>query len=50
MSSILDTYARKPISFIRGEGSFLYTEKKEKYLLEIKSMYLKMRLQVILSI
>jgi len=32
MSSILDTYARKPISFIRGEGSFLYTEKEEKYL------------------
>jgi len=32
MSSILDTYARKPISFIRGEGSFLYTEKEEKFL------------------
>jgi len=32
MSSILDTYARKPISFIRGEGSFLFTEKEEKYL------------------
>ena len=32
MSSILDTYARKPISFIRGEGSFLYKEKEEKYL------------------
>ena len=32
MSSILDTYARKNIYFIRGEGNFLYTEKKEKYL------------------
>ena len=32
MSSILGTYARKPISFIRGEGSFLFTEKEEKYL------------------
>ena len=32
MSSILDTYARKPISFTKGEGSFLYTEKEEKYL------------------
>ena len=32
MSSVLDTYARKPISFIRGEGNFLYTEKEEKYL------------------
>jgi len=32
MSSILDTYARKPISFIKGEGSFLFTEKGEKYL------------------
>ena len=32
MSSILGTYARKPISFIRGEGNFLYTEREEKYL------------------
>ena len=32
MSSILDTYARKPISFIKGKGSYLYTEKGDKYL------------------
>ena len=32
MSSVLDTYARKPISFARGEGSYLYTEKGDKYL------------------
>ena len=32
MSSILGTYARKPISFTKGEGSYLYTEKGEKYL------------------
>ena len=32
MSSILDTYDRKSISFVRGEGTFLYTEKEEKYL------------------
>ncbi len=32
MSSILDTYARKNINFLRGEGNFLYTEKEEKYL------------------
>jgi len=32
MSSVLGTYARKPISFIKGKGSYLYTEKGEKYL------------------
>ena len=32
MSSILGTYARKPISFIKGNGSYLYTENGEKYL------------------
>ena len=32
MSSILDTYDKTPISFRRGEGSCLYTEKEEKYL------------------
>jgi len=32
MSSILDTYARKPISFIKGKGCYLYTENGDKYL------------------
>tara|TARA_Y100000590_G_scaffold146923_1_gene168762 strand:+ start:842 stop:2005 length:1164 start_codon:yes stop_codon:yes gene_type:complete len=32
MSSILGTYARKSISFIKGKGSYLYTENGEKYL------------------
>ena len=32
MSSILDTYARKNISFKKGEGSFLYTENGDKHL------------------
>ncbi len=32
MSSVLGTYARKPISFMKGKGSYLYTEKGEKYL------------------
>ena len=32
MSAVLGTYARKPISFIKGKGSYLYTEKGEKYL------------------
>ena len=32
MSSILDTYARKNLSFIEGKGSYLYTENGEKYL------------------
>ena len=32
MSSVLGTYARKAISFTKGEGSFLYTEKGDKYL------------------
>ena len=31
MSSILDTYARKPISFTKGKGNYLYTEKGDKY-------------------
>ena len=32
MSSILGTYARKDISFTEGKGSYLYSEKGEKYL------------------
>ena len=32
MSSVLGTYARKPISFIQGKGSYLHTENGEKYL------------------
>jgi len=32
MSSVLGTYARKPISFIKGKGSYLYAENGEKYL------------------
>jgi len=32
MSSILGTYARKDISFIRGKGCYLFTESGEKYL------------------
>jgi len=32
MSSVLGTYARKPISFTKGKGSYLYTENGEKYL------------------
>ena len=32
MSSVLGTYARKPISFTKGEGSYLFTENGGKYL------------------
>ena len=32
MSSVLGTYARKPISFTKGEGSYLFTENGDKYL------------------
>ena len=32
MSSILETYARKNISFKEGKGTFLYTENGDKYL------------------
>jgi len=32
MSSVLGTYARKPISFIQGKGSYLFTENGDKYL------------------
>ena len=32
MSSVLGTYARKPISFVKGKGSYLYTEHGDKYL------------------
>ena len=32
MSSVLGTYARKPISFTKGKGSYLFTEKGDKYL------------------
>jgi len=32
MSSVLGTYARKSISFTKGNGSYLFTEKGDKYL------------------
>jgi acetylornithine/N-succinyldiaminopimelate aminotransferase len=32
MSSILETYTRKPISFTKGKGSYLYTKNGDKYL------------------
>ena len=32
MSSVLGTYARKPISFIEGKGSYLFTKNGDKYL------------------
>ncbi len=32
MSSVLGTYARKNISFVKGKGSYLFTESGEKYL------------------
>ena len=32
MSSVLGTYARKDISFIKGKGSYLFTENGDKYL------------------
>ena len=32
MSSVLGTYARKPISFIEGKGSYLITQNGDKYL------------------
>jgi len=32
MSSVLGTYARKAISFTKGEGSYLFTENGDKYL------------------
>jgi len=32
MSSVLGTYARKPIFFTKGKGSYLYTENGDKYL------------------
>ncbi len=32
MSSVLDTYARKTISFIEGKGSYLFAENGDKYL------------------
>jgi len=32
MSSVLGTYARKPVSFIKGKGSYLFTENGDKYL------------------
>ena len=31
MSSVLGTYARKPIAFKEGKGSYLFTENGEKY-------------------
>ena len=32
MSSVLGTYARKPIAFKEGKGSYLVSENNEKYL------------------
>jgi len=32
MSSVLDTYARKAISFTKGKGSYLFAENGDKYL------------------
>ena len=32
MNALLDTYARKPISFTEGRGSYLFTESGDKYL------------------
>jgi acetylornithine/N-succinyldiaminopimelate aminotransferase len=32
MSSVLGTYARKPISFIKGKGSYLFAENGDQYL------------------
>jgi len=32
MSSVLGTYARRPISFAKGKGSYLFTENGDKYL------------------
>ena len=32
MSSVLGTYARKDISFIKGKGSYLFTDNGDKYL------------------
>jgi len=32
MSSVLGTYARKPISFVEGKGSYLFTKNGDKYL------------------
>ena len=32
MSSVLGTYARKPISFVEGKGSYLFTKNRDKYL------------------
>jgi len=32
MSSVLGTYARKPISFSKGKGSYLFAENGDKYL------------------
>ena len=32
MSSVLDTYARKAISFKEGKGSYLFAENGDKYL------------------
>ena len=32
MSSVLGTYARKPVSFTKGKGSYLFTQNGDKYL------------------
>ena len=32
MSAVLGTYARKPISFIKGKGSYLFAENGDRYL------------------
>jgi acetylornithine/N-succinyldiaminopimelate aminotransferase len=32
MSFLMDTYKRLPVSFVRGEGVYLYDEKGKRYL------------------
>ena len=32
MNSLMPTYARKPVSFVKGHGAWLWDDKNEKYL------------------
>ena len=41
MSSVLNTYNRKKISFIKGKGSYLYTKKEKMYIYDNKQQYIK---------